>query len=300
MERDVLLANGWRRHSIIAADDEAYETLLKMLPTAQRQIATSNSAVAILATYDCAIVNPNMSAEPWLHVLLAYKTKPNKQFFSGRDPRRIHFQIESNGATEYFETTAACIAQLDREPIVCFENNNVSHLPEASKFDLMNWLSERFKLTTWPDNFNTAIKPAGRRLKAFWKRYNDYISSLYINLNIYEEVEKGEYAISVIVALESGKQRQFLAKVRQQSMQLASCSIDEANIHVENEIANIFNELIAINEDPTAHSNLAIKIIEEKSITLHQLRKFSRFSPYSLSEFGEEAALPVDMLPERF
>ncbi len=300
MDRDVLLANGWRRHSIIESEDNAYETLIGMLPSSQQQIATSKSAIAILATYDCAIVNPNLATEPWLHILLAYKTEPNKQFFSGRDPRRIHFQIESNGTTEFFETNAACIAQLEREPIVSFENKNDSYLPEVSKFDLMNWLSERFKLTTWPDSFNNAIRPAGKRLKAFWKRYNDCISSLYIDLNTYEEVEKSKYAISIIVALENGKQRQFLKKVREQSKQLENCSIDEANIHVENEIANIFNQLIAINQDPTAHSNLAIKAIEEKSITLYQLRNFSRFSPYSLSEFGDDAALPVDMLPERF
>ena len=300
MDRDVLLANGWRRHSIISEEDDAYEALLEMLPTSQRQIATSNSAIAILATYDCAIVNPNLTAEPWLHILLAYKTEPKKQFFNGRDPRCIHFQVENSGTTEYFETNAACIAQLDREPIVGFKNNNVSHLTEASKFDLMNWLSERFKLVTWPDNFNDAIKPAGKRLKAFWKRYNDYISSMYLHLNTYEEVEKSQYAISIIVTLENGKQRQFLKKVREQSKQLANCSIDEAKIHVENEIANIFSKLITINEDPTAQSNLAIKIIEEKSITLHQLRKFSRFSPYSLSEFGDEAPIPIDMLSERF
>lgn len=300
MDRAVLLANGWRRHSIISSNDEVYETLLAMLPASQQKIATSNSAIAIIATYDCAIVNPNLDAEPWLQVLLAYKTEPNKQFFSGRDPRRIHFQVDSNGITEYFETNAACIAQLERAPIVRFENNNVSQLPEASKFDLMNWLSERFKLTTWPDNFNKAIKPAGKRLKAFWKRYNSYLSSLYINLNKYEEVESGEYIISIIVALENGKQRQLLKKVREQNKQLAKCTIDQAKVNVENEIANIFNGLIAINEDPTAHSNLAIRVIEEKSITLHQLRKFYRFSPYSLSEFGEEAALPVDMLQKRF
>ena len=300
MDRDVLLANGWRRHSIISADDDAYETLLKKLPASQRQIANSNSAIAILATYDCAIVNPNLTAEPWLHVLLAYKTEPNKQFFNGRDPRRIHFQVENSGTAEYFETNAACIAQLDREPIVSIENTNTCYLPDESKFDLMNWLSERFKLTTWPDNFNNAIKPSAKKLKAFWKRYNDYISSLYINLNTYEEVEASEYSISIIIALESGKQRQFLKKVRSQSKQLADCNIDEANAHVENEVATIFSGNISINKDPTAKSNLAIKILDEQSITLHQLRKFSRFSPYSLSEFGEESVLPIDMLPERF
>lgn len=296
LEREVLLTNGWRRHSIISSNDPAYATFLSMLPESQKQIAIDKSAIAILATYDCAIVNPNTNSEPWLHILIAFKVNPNKQFFSGRNPRCIHFEVIDDGNIEHYETNAACIAQMERAPIVSEVNQkNSVTLTERAKFDLLNWISERFKLTTWPDNFNSALKPVDKRLKSFWKRYNEYISALYIDLNTYEEVNSDEYKISIIIALENNKQRNFIKKVRELN-QNQNLNIDEANSIVENEVANIFKNCIEINEDRTNSSKLAIKIIEEKSITLHQLRSFYRFSPYSLSELNTEASLPLDII----
>jgi hypothetical protein len=273
--------------------------MLEQLPVCLRELANNEMAIAVVATYDCAVVHPDMTSEPWLHIMLAFETEPKKQLFNGRDPRRLHFEVEFEGETKTFETNAACLAQLERLPVVTLMNDSLHVLPENSKYDLLNWLSERFKLTTWPDNFNTALKPAKKRLKAFWVRYNGFLSSLYLNLNTYEEVPSEDYFVSIIVAIEDGKQRQLTKKIREQNPQLKNCTVDEAKAHIENEVANIFSSKIKIDEDPTSPIKLAIAVIEEKSITMAQLRKFSRFSPYSLSEYGDDSPLPVDMIPTR-
>ena len=299
LDRDALKSNGWRRHSIITPEDEAYIPLLQQLPISLQEIAADKYVVAIIATYDCAVVHPVLEVEPWLHIMLAFEAPHEKKFANGRDPRRIHFSLEKNGVSVFYETNAACFCQIDRELIFDCEYNATMVVPEASKYDLMNWLSERFKLTTWPDNFNKALKPAEKKIKSIWRKHQEYISGLYIKLNTYDEISPDGYVIAIIVAIEKSKLRQLVINIRKNNAQLSKCTMDEAISQFINEIRNAFSPYISIEEDVTVGNKLAIAVIEESSITISQLRQYSRFSPYSLSEFSDNSILPIDMIPTR-
>jgi hypothetical protein len=296
LDRDVLLKKGWRRHSVVRPEDEAFSALLEHFPESMLDIVKRNRVVIILVTYDCAIVSPDFHSEPWLHVLLAFEVECNKQFTKGRNPRKIHFTLDLENETLWFEANAASIAQLPRKPLLNFAHSAKATLSEESKYDLLNWLSERFKLVTWPDNFNKALSSADKKIKSLWKKYDNYFSGLYIKLNTLEEVSPEQYRIAIIVALDEGKLRKLILKVRESESSLVNCSIDEAKSKVINEIRNVFSGKINIEADPTMQNKLAIELIEEKSFTLAQLRHFSRFSPYSLSEYNVGGKLPVDML----
>ena len=299
MSREQLLEKGWRRHSVISPSHDAITALLPYLPEVVIGIASVEGAVILISTYDCAVVNPCFSGEPWVQLLVAFPADYQKKFSKGRDPRRLHFLIGRDGNSACYETNASCICQVKRDLLLEIEPDLPYLVSDSDKYDLKNWLAERFRQDTWPDAFNFALKPAEKKLKKFWVRYNDFISGMYIKLNTYDELEDGRYSVSIIVAIESGKQRKLISKVREVDKNMRDKSIDEVMARIENEVLNAFGNTVSIDEDRTKLHGKAIEIIDENVLSVHQLRHFPRFSPYSLSEFDSDAPPPVDLVPAR-
>lgn len=295
MVRDLLLNKGWRRHSIISIKHDSLNHAFPYLEEKTKAIAALDGAIIIVATYDCAVVNPCFESEPWVQLLVAFPVSFEKRFAQGRDPRRIHFTVEHSGEEKVFETNAAAITQVNRELLRDISPDDDYQLIDNSKYDLKNWLAERFKQDTWPDSFNRAVKPVEKRLKKFWTRYNEYISSLYIKLDTYEELNEGRYTVSIIIALEVGKQRALIKQIRSSNKQFSDKTVDEIMNVLSSEIIDIFGETIIIEVDPTTATNKAVEVMSEDMITLHQLRNFYRFSPYTMSDFASVNPLPVDM-----
>jgi len=119
---------------------------------------------------------------------VAFPAEYKKRFSKGRDPRRLHFDIHIKGDNQNYETNASCVCQVPREVLLEIKPDFSYDIGEPSKYDLKNWLAERYRQSTWPDAFNNALRPAEKRLKRFWGRYRDYISGMYIQLNSYEEI----------------------------------------------------------------------------------------------------------------
>lgn len=294
--RSSLLAKGWRRHTFISISGVKIEKLLSALPEKLHNDLKIPDAKVLLATYDCAIVNESFDNEPWLQILIAIPTSFNKQFANGRDSRRIHFYVESKEEQLAYEVNARGICQVERELLINLDRDvDVSISPENS-FDLRNWLSERFRQDSWPDAFNRAVEPARKRLKKFWKRYNDFISGLYIKLNTFDEIDSGKYQASIIVCVESEKMQSLIKHLRETDSALSDKDIKIVLNRVVNEIKTAFGDSIEYEVDPTSHSGFAIEVMAEDSITLDQLRKFPRFSPYSLSLYDSDSSLPAEMV----
>ncbi len=295
--RTLLLAKGWCRHAFIA--DDGIELLLPYLPDQLHSLFKISSVQILLATYDCAIVHESFDDEPWMQLLLAIPIDYDKQFANGRNSRKIHFHIDVEGSLIAYEINAAGICQVDRKLLIDLNRNeNTSITPEVA-FDLRNWLAERFRQDAWPDSFNRAVSPANKRLKKFWGRYNDYISGLYIKLNTFDEITTGKYKASIIVCLETEKVRPLVQALREKDQKLQGKELPEVFNKIVNEIRVAFGETIDYEEDSTSYSGYAIEVMAENSITLEQLRKFPRYSPYSLSLFEGGAPLPVEMIPKK-
>jgi len=75
--------------------------------------------------------------------------------------------------------------------------------------------------------------------------------------------------------------------------------IDVVKTCIESEAITAFGDTVNINVDRTKPHGKAVEVLNEVGLTLDQLRKFPRFSPYSLSEFDSGAPLHLDILPAR-
>ncbi|MEP4149462.1 MAG: hypothetical protein ABJL54_19735 [Halioglobus sp.] len=293
-----LFERGWRRHSVIASAGNSLDSLSAHLSKSHGEICQLDGAIALVTTYDCAVIHHSFDLEPWVQLLLAFRVEPSKQFFSGRDARRLHFSVIRNGNTEYFETNASCLCQVGRSLLLELEPDSTYLIPDTEKHDLRNWLAERFRQDTWPNAFNQAVKPAEKRLKRLWVRYNKFLSGLYISLDTYDELEGRKYKVSILFLVEGGRKRELISTLRGNHKDLVEGTIDEVLQRVESDVLNAFGDTVEIIEDVTKPIGLAIEVIEEDEMTVRQLRDFSRFSPYSLSELDEDP-LPAEMLGGR-
>lgn len=299
MSRDHLISSGWRRHSVISPAHNSLPIAEANLPTKIQAQLSKPGAILLVATYDCAVVYGCFDSEPWVQLLVATPTEYQKQFASGRNARRIHVKILCRGNEAAYEVNASGICQLDRELLCGMQPDFDYELSDSCKYDLKQWLAERFRQDTWPDAFNNAIRPADKRLKSFFQRYNDFISGIYLRLNTYEELVEIKYEVSAILLIEDSKYRAFIKHLRAFHKLSETKNIEESMCPVINELINAFGDTVNFTPDPTKILKVAIEVISESEITVHQQRVFYRFSPYSLSEFSSEAPSPVEMTPAK-
>lgn len=299
MDRAFLLENGWRRHSIISNSSGGLDKLKEVLPSEFEKIFSEDGCIAIISTYDCAVVSSSFEAEPWLQLQLAFPKDKKPQYEKCRDPRVLHFSVFFDDELVNYETNATCLCQIDRQFLLKATPCQNLVIEDNSKEDLKTWLAERFRQGAWPDAFNDSLKPAKGRLKSLWKRYNDFFTGLYIQLDTYEEKTEGKYIASIIVCVEDEKFRALIKKVKSTNKQLNEASSDEIILLIENEVLTAFGNAIELTEDPTKSHQKAIEIMEEGEVTLHQMRTFSRFSPYNLSMQDDESIVPFELVPGR-
>jgi hypothetical protein len=295
LERDELVHKGWRRHAVFCAQNDSLANLEPRLPEGLKPIATQAGTIALVVTYDCAVVCGDFVGEPWVQILLAFPCKLDKAYARGRHERRLHFEVEVDGRLQAYETSAALFVQVERSVLLNCEPSRSFSLDAQNKKYLIVWVAERFRRETWPDAFNDRLKPAQRRLKRLWTRYNNYVTGLYLRLNPFDEISEGNYEVSVIVAVEAQKQRQLykdiVARVRME--QRKTISPKEAEALLVNEVITAFGDAVTWTEDRSNLWGFGIEIIEEESLTQANLKEFFLFSPYHLSLLDDPAPLEI-------
>jgi len=300
LTRDELLEKGWRRHRVISLSQEGIDALASELPIKIMEMISVSGAIALVTTYDCAVVYGSFEDEPWVQLLVAVPTDFKKELSKGRDSRRLHFTVMKSGEDRSFEASARGICQIDRELLLKLEVDDSYTIDDPTKFDLKQWVAERFRQDTWPDAFNKAVGKRARQLKRLYARYNGFISGLYVRLDTYEELNDSKYTISIIVIVEAGKWRDLYRHMREVHAGLKKKGMDELNVSLANEVLTAFGDTVVIQEDRTIEVlGKSIEIKDETQITLHQLRRFGRLSPYSLSEYGTDAPTPAEMTAGR-
>ena len=132
--REVLLAKGWRRHTFISTDNGGIDRLQSVLPEKLHEYLKTPEAKVLLATYDCAVVHDSFDIEPWVQILIAVPIEFEKGFAKGRDSRRIHFYVESEGRSLAYEINAKGICQIDRELLTVLDRDENCNLSSENTF----------------------------------------------------------------------------------------------------------------------------------------------------------------------
>ncbi len=300
MNQSNLFNKGWRRHSIISQNNGGVEAIKPLLPEIIQTLLERPGAIAIVATYDCAVVHADYEKEPWVQLLVASPVSCKKKYTLCRNPRKLHFQITIHQAEENHEVTAAGICQIRRQALQDIKPDKSYKLQGLAVDNINYWIAERFRQVAWPDAFNRALAPQTPKIKKFYNKYSDYISAVYIQLDRYDEIKEGEkYQLSIIIAISKSKYRPLIEWLREAEAQLKNSPIDELKEFIEGKLISVIGNNIELLKDPTKSHKKAVEVLSEDGITLDQIRMYFRYSPYTESAGSADSIKPVDAIPSK-
>ena len=194
--RETLDAAGWQQGTIIelkenkALSDQIGSMLEPHWPSAVASTINMDQLIAIVLTYDCAVVSDCLIKEPWLQLLIAWPVEasdPNYEY--GKHPRQLHFEVNVGENVIFYECSAISLLQVSRQSIVNSATISSRKCTQDTVSILARWYSQRFLAPTFPTPFIDCLRPKNSRLKKLWKKEHvNALSAVYIDVDYVNDI----------------------------------------------------------------------------------------------------------------
>ncbi|MGR5048162.1 hypothetical protein ACPV3P_05395 [Photobacterium damselae] len=213
-QRQAYIDQGWRRGAFI--DLKQRPDVIEELPKKLIEHVNSlDSAYLFPLLYDCALINANPHAEPWVQCLICWPCEIDKRFIFAKDSRRYHFSLVVHGENQDMEVTALSFCQLEKA--ILMTSAPVSHIewPDNRLGVILNWAAHRITQQTFPDEFNRRMNKVKENLKKLSSNaeFNQYCSGIHFKVEPFEEIlPEQEYELSIyltIAEIEGRELREF-------------------------------------------------------------------------------------------
>lgn len=295
--RAQLYERGWRRHSCFSVTAEFIELVKEQLHDAIiSDIEAYPQAIMVVTMYDCGVISGDFVKEPWLDIVFAYPSDTvSSDFINGKNPRQLDFIISVDNVKTKYKALASAICHINRRILLKFSPCQNILLSEDDSLALKLWVMDRTGQDTWPNEFNAALNPRLKALKKFYKKFNEFLSALYVNIVSFDEKQK-KYEIKVFLTIYTHKLRDFYKYIRTNYPDKikSSSGNDDLLKVVSGDVINIFSNSVIISSDATNASNYAIEIMSESRAPIQIIRDYKRLSPYTLSLENDGVDIPVD------
>jgi hypothetical protein len=198
--------NGWRQGSVF--------TLIASRPIVREHrgriavpdFVIDDDARLLLTSHDCDVVHPGIH-EPRIEVCpaVALNGRLSGNFTGTRNPRRLHIELEINGANRPYELRAPTRFDIDREILQGAQPDPEARITPRHRDHFLHWLAKRFRRAALPTAFDGRISSDTRRaLRALIDPLTDSIDTILIALNPDDqELEPDTPYVIQIVALMS-------------------------------------------------------------------------------------------------
>lgn len=183
-----IIANGWEQGSVLT------HNVLRALADAGllTRVPASERTVGIVLSQSCDIVNHSYELEPEIEVwLVTQVTAPDAQYFSLKNPRRLHLEAEGDAGPCWFDVEGHARASAPRWALEVVQPATAVRLPTAKVRLLIDFLINRFQRPAFPDEFNRRRRKADRKIEQVLKKYAPQIYRLYARLNTFDELTDG-------------------------------------------------------------------------------------------------------------
>jgi len=201
--RQQWLGKGWARGIFI--DLKAHVELIELLPLQLKSVISENQQVYLTPLlYDCSLIDECFIREPWVQVLICWPCKEDGNFKFGKNPRRIHFPVNIDGAEQYFNAEAISFYQFERQELLKATPLSNVLWPEKGLHQLLNWVAGRYNQPTFPDSWNDRLATKKKLLDRLWKmpEFTNYSSGVYFNIEPFAEIPATQsYSLKVYVAI---------------------------------------------------------------------------------------------------
>lgn len=214
LQRQTYINQGWKRGAFI--DLKQRPDVINELPKKLADhVNALDSAYLFPLLYDCALINANPNAEPWVQCLICWPCKHEKQFIFAKDSRRYHFDLLINNENNSMEVTALSFCQIDKEVLLTDKPVSNIEWPENRLGVMLNWAAHRITQQTFPDEFNKRMNKVKDNLKNLSneENFNQYCSGIHFKVEPFCEIQQDqEYKLSIyltIAEIEGRELREF-------------------------------------------------------------------------------------------
>jgi hypothetical protein len=219
--REQWMDKGWARGSFV--DLKAHPELILLMPEKlQIKINENQQVFLIPILYDCALIEESFEKEPWAQVVLCCGCDiPDGNFKFGKNSRKIDFPIFIDGVETYQRIEAIGFCQLEREQLLLATPDKNVTWPDKGLEQLLNWISERYRQPTFPDEWNQRLAKQKKQLDKLCKNqaFINNCSGLYFDISPFSEIaEDDEYSINAFFVLSStltGKEHREFVKTHE-------------------------------------------------------------------------------------
>lgn len=200
--RDDWLQAGWKRGAFIDLKSQANSQLFDLLPNdIKAAVNEKRAAYLIPVLNDCALVHDSFETEPYVQVTICYPCEKNNAFCNLKQPRTYHFPLLKNGEEQYFECLSRIFLTIERQLLLNHTPDDTLVWPELGLDKLLNWLADRFRQPTFPDEWNFRLDKKQGRFHSLWKSEKfGFCSGVYISIHPFSEISPDEiYDVSVLI-----------------------------------------------------------------------------------------------------
>lgn len=282
-KREQWIKKGWKRGAFI--DLNVHPELIDLLPEKLKfKIGEQKQAYLFPILYDCSLINESFEQEPWVQVLICWPSdKPDGDgnFKFGKNSRKIDFPVLIEGNKTYLRSEAIGFSQFDREKLLEITPSTLISWPEKGLEQILNWVSERYKQPTFPDEWNERLAKKKKQLEKLWKKsgFVNNCSGLYLNITPFAEVATTEaYTLKAFLVISS------------------TLTSKEHRVFVRDHEQDLLQTLSSIIKSIPNIEILAINTIKEDQFTKAEERYYQRWQLERLSYKDlDNAPLPAEL-----
>ncbi len=178
----------WRQGRVIPAT--AHELLRD-----HAKLALSETDCCIVVSQSCDLLFPDLDAEPLAEIVvakpLAEGVELDGNFTFAKNARRLHLEIDIDGQDVAHELLIRNRFSIPRALLKEFPPDLQRTLPESEIETAVRWVIARYERTAFPDQFNSRVERADRKIKAIVKKMPE-VSDIYISLSSWDELKEWE------------------------------------------------------------------------------------------------------------
>lgn len=205
IDAELIQRHGWRQGSVFTLVASGPIVLAHRDGIAVPTFAIDDSARLLLTSHDCDIVHPGVH-EPRIEVCPAVAIRRMDGNFAGtRNPRRLHLELEINGAPHPYELRAPTRFCIPRETLESSLPDPTTRLASWHYNHFCHWLAKRFRRAALPTAFDNRIGADTRReIRTILRPLQDSIDSILIAIDPDDrELDPGTpYVVQVVALME--------------------------------------------------------------------------------------------------
>lgn len=250
-----------------------------MPPSLFREIAEATGLeiagqdIVLVVSHDCDVVHESFEKEPFVELVRCRPAQPDGNLEHAKNPRRLQFPVEVEGASATYEISIHDKVRVDRRILIDVAPDQRILLQDNTRAMIAEWVARRYTRTALPDAFNMRLgmrehRQLRERIKRLLERYGSEITGVYILLSPDRELE--ETAIYRAIVRMTVETRLYDSPER----------IEELDVRLRTPFEDLLNAFTGIKVDNCA-------LVAEADFSLEEFKSMKRLEDWDSLSFAD-------------